>query len=91
MMPLGLSGGASTRVANELGGSCPQAAKQAADVAVWMTLVLQVLVAVGMYLARYGIGYIFTDSALVRQATALLDASSCLRIADVVHAYIHTY
>lgn len=65
MMPLGLSGGASTRVANELGGSCPQAAKQAADVAVWMTLVLQVLVAVGMYLGRYGIGYIFTDSALV--------------------------
>lgn len=64
-MPLGLSGGASTRIANELGGSCPEAAKQAADVAVWMTLVLQILVAVGMYVGRYAIGYAFTDSPLV--------------------------
>ncbi|KAL6644682.1 hypothetical protein ACP70R_016290 [Stipagrostis hirtigluma subsp. patula] len=73
MVPLGLGGATSTRVSNELGAGRPTAARRAAQVVVFLSLVVAVLGGLVMVLVRNLWGYAYSsDEKVVRYTARML-------------------
>ncbi|KAK7398823.1 hypothetical protein VNO78_09996 [Psophocarpus tetragonolobus] len=72
MIPFGLSGAVSTRVANELGAGHPQAARLAVYFVFMMAIIEGTFVGVVMILIRNIWGYAYSDEAEVVQYVAIM-------------------
>lgn len=72
MLSYGLSGAASTRVGNALGGGRPRAARRTAIVSGGLSLIATIICALGIIYFSHDIAHVFTSDAIVRRATSAL-------------------
>lgn len=87
LLPLALSGAASTRVSNALGANRPSAARIAALTAVLLTMVVTGSLAVAVLATRRQLGHIFsTDAAVIALGASVLPIISCAFVGDGVNA-----